>query len=87
MQNALGCSVHRPFSPEALTPVFEVAQLIGKERRIDPMLILVDHRHRIALQPVCRKLGWAPRGLMVVIPRFHTDKLPAAPASVRCSIR
>ena len=41
MQGALDYVTRRyRVSPEALEPVFEVAQLIGKERRIDPLLIV-----------------------------------------------
>ncbi len=77
MQNALGY-VHRRYkvSPEALTPVFEVAQLIGKERRIDPMLILSIIAIESRFNPFAES-SMGAKGLMQVIPRFHTDKLPA----------
>lgn len=77
MQNALGYVQRRyKVSPEALTPVFEVAQLIGKERRIDPMLILSIIAIESRFNPFAES-SMGAKGLMQVIPRFHTDKLPA----------
>lgn len=41
MQGALDYVKRRyKVAPEALVPVFEIAQLIGKEMRIDPLLIV-----------------------------------------------
>ena len=77
MQNALGYVQRRyKVSPEALIPVFEVAQLIGKERRIDPMLILSIIAIESRFNPFAES-SMGAKGLMQVIPRFHTDKLPA----------
>ena len=77
MQNALGYVQRRyKVSPEALTPVFEVAQLIGKERRIDPLLILSIIAIESRFNPFAES-SMGAKGLMQVIPRFHTDKLPA----------
>jgi len=77
MQNALGYVQRRyKVSQEALIPVFEVAQLIGTERRIDPMLILSIIAIESRFNPFAESAMGA-KGLMQVIPRFHTDKLPA----------
>lgn len=77
MQNALGYVQRRyKVSQEALIPVFEVAQLIGTERRIDPLLILSIIAIESRFNPFAESTMGA-KGLMQVIPRFHTDKLPA----------
>ena len=77
MQNALGYVQRRyKVSPEALIPVFEVAQMIGTERRIDPLLILSIIAIESRFNPFAESAMGA-KGLMQVIPRFHTDKLPA----------
>lgn len=77
MQSALGYVQRRyKVSPEALMPVFEVAQLIGKERRIDPLLILSIIAIESRFNPFAES-SMGAKGLMQVIPRFHTDKLPA----------
>ena len=62
-------------SPEALVPVFEVAQLIGKERRIDPLLIVAIIGIESGFNPFAESAMGA-RGLMQIIPRFHRDKVP-----------
>ena len=62
-------------SPEALVPVFQVAQLIGKERRIDPLLIVAIIGIESGFNPFAESAMGA-RGLMQVIPRFHRDKVP-----------
>lgn len=77
MKNALGYVQRRyKVSPEALIPVFEVAQLIGTERRIDPLLILSIIAIESRFNPFAES-SMGAKGLMQVIPRFHTDKLPA----------
>lgn len=77
MRNALGYVQRRyKVSPEALIPVFEVAQIIGTERRIDPLLILSIIAIESRFNPFAESAMGA-KGLMQVIPRFHTDKLPA----------
>lgn len=77
MQNALSYVQRRyKVSPEALIPVFEVAQVIGAERRIDPLLILSIIAIESRFNPFAESAMGA-KGLMQVIPRFHTDKLPA----------
>jgi soluble lytic murein transglycosylase-like protein len=62
-------------SPEAVLPVFEVAETIGRERRIDPLLILAIIGVESGFNPFAESAMGA-RGLMQVIPRFHLDKLP-----------
>lgn len=62
-------------SPEAVMPVFEVAELIGRERRIDPLLILAIIGVESGFNPFAESTMGA-RGLMQVIPRFHMDKVP-----------
>jgi soluble lytic murein transglycosylase-like protein len=76
MQGALGYVKRRyKVSPEALVPVFEVAQLIGKEMRIDPLLIVAIIGIESGFNPFAESAMGA-RGLMQVIPRFHRDKVP-----------
>lgn len=67
-------------SPEAVLPVFEVAELIGKERRIDPLLILAIIGVESGFNPFAES-SMGARGLMQVIPRFHMDKVPAGAGS------
>lgn len=62
-------------SPEAVMPVFEVAELIGRERRIDPLLILAIIGVESGFNPFAESAMGA-RGLMQIIPRFHMDKVP-----------
>jgi hypothetical protein len=62
-------------SQEALMPVFEMAQLIGKERRIDPLLIVAVIGVESGFNPFAESAMGA-QGLMQIIPRFHLDKLP-----------
>ena len=62
-------------SPDALIPVFEMAQLTGKERHIDPLLIVAIIAIESRFNPFAESAMGA-QGLMQVIPRFHKDKLP-----------
>jgi len=62
-------------SPEAVRPIVEAAELIGKERRIDPLLILAIIGIESGFNPFAESSVGA-RGLMQVIPRFHMDKFP-----------
>ena len=76
MQGALDYVARRyRVSQEALQPVFEVAQLVGKERRIDPLLIVAIIGIESSFNPFAESSVGA-QGLMQVIPRFHMDKLP-----------
>ena len=76
MQGALDYVTRRyRVSPDALMPVFEVAQIVGQERRIDPLLIVAI----IAIESRFNPFAESPmgaQGLMQVIPRFHMDKIP-----------
>ena len=76
MQGALDYVKRRyHVSADALEPVFEVAQLIGKERRIDPLLIVAIIGVESGFNPFAES-RFGAQGLMQIIPRFHTDKLP-----------
>ena len=71
MQNALTYVQRRyKVSPEALIPVFEVAQMIGTERRIDPLLILSIIAIESRFNPFAES-SMGAKGLMQVIPRFQ----------------
>jgi len=64
-------------SPEALLPVFEAAQAAGRERRLDPLLIIAV----ISIESRFNPFSQSPMGavgLMQVIPRYHQDKVPKA---------
>ncbi|MDR1710119.1 MAG: transglycosylase SLT domain-containing protein [Candidatus Accumulibacter sp.] len=63
-------------SPEAVLPVFEAAETVGRERRIDPILILAIIGVESSFNPFAESAMGA-RGLMQIIPRFHMDKFPA----------
>lgn len=76
MQAALDYVTRRyRVSPEALVPVFETAQLIGTERRIDPLLIVAVIGIESRFNPFAES-SMGAQGLMQVIPRFHKDKIP-----------
>jgi soluble lytic murein transglycosylase-like protein len=76
MQGALDYVKRRyKVAPDALVPVFEIAQLIGKEMRIDPLLIVAMIGIESGFNPFAESTFGA-RGLMQVIPRFHRDKVP-----------
>jgi len=76
MQGALDYVTRRyRVSPDALMPVFEVAQLVGQERRVDPLLIVAIIGIESGFNPFAESPMGA-QGLMQVIPRFHQDKLP-----------
>lgn len=76
MQSALDYVTRRyRVSPDALVPVFEVAQLVGQERRVDPLLIVAIIGIESGFNPFAESAMGA-QGLMQVIPRYHQDKLP-----------
>lgn len=63
-------------SAEALGPIFEAAQLTGRERRLDPLLIVAIIGIESGFNPFAES-SMGAQGLMQVIPRFHKDKVPA----------
>ena len=76
MQGALNYVTRRyRVSQDALLPVFELAQLIGQERRIDPLLIVAVIGIESGFNPFAESAMGA-QGLMQIIPRFHLDKVP-----------
>ncbi|MFZ4536046.1 lytic transglycosylase domain-containing protein [Propionivibrio sp.] len=76
MQGALDYVTRRyRVSEDALVPVFKMAQLIGKERRIDPLLIVAIIGIESRFNPFAESPMGA-QGLMQIIPRFHKDKVP-----------
>ncbi len=76
MQGALNYVTRRyRVSPEALLPVFQAAQAVGMERRIDPLLIVAVIGVESGFNPFAESPMGA-QGLMQVIPRFHMDKVP-----------
>ena len=62
-------------SPEALGPIFEAAQLTGRERSLDPLIIVAIIGIESGFNPFAQSPKGA-QGLMQVIPRFHRDKVP-----------
>ena len=62
-------------STEALEPIFETAQMAGKDLRIDPLLIIAVIGVESGFNPFSQSVVGA-KGLMQVMPRFHMDKLP-----------
>ncbi len=62
-------------SPAALGPIFEAAQLTGRERRLDPLLIVAIIGVESGFNPFAESAMGA-QGLMQVMPRFHQDKVP-----------
>jgi len=62
-------------APEALVPVFEAAQAVGRERRLDPLLIIAIIGIESRFNPFAESASGA-KGLMQVIPGYHLDKIP-----------
>lgn len=76
MRNALDYVTRRyRVSQKALLPIFEAAQTTGRERGLDPLLIVAIIGIESAFNPLAESTMGA-QGLMQVIPRFHLDKLP-----------
>lgn len=76
MQGALDYVKRRyRVSADAVLPVFEMAQVIGKERRIDPLLIVAIIGIESGFNPFAES-SFGAQGLMQIIPRFHLDKVP-----------
>ncbi len=63
-------------APEALVPIFEAAQRVGRERRLDPLLIIAIIGIESRFNPFAESPMGA-KGLMQVIPGYHLDKVPA----------
>ncbi len=62
-------------STEALQPIFATAQVVGRELRLDPLLIIAVIGVESGFNPFSQSVVGA-KGLMQVMPRFHMDKLP-----------
>ena len=62
-------------STEALQPIFATAQVVGRELRLDPLLIIAVIGVESGFNPFSQSVVGA-QGLMQVMPRFHMDKLP-----------
>ena len=62
-------------APEALVPVFEAAQTVGRERRVDPLLIIAIIGIESRFNPFAES-EFGAKGLMQVIPGYHMDKVP-----------
>ena len=62
-------------APEALVPVFEAAQVVGRERHLDPLLIIAIIGIESRFNPFAESPSGA-KGLMQVIPGYHLDKVP-----------
>ena len=70
-------SVARRFrvSNQALLPIFEAAQVAGRERNLDPVLLIAIISVESSFNPYSQSVVGA-QGLMQVMPRFHQDKIP-----------
>ena len=62
-------------APEALFPVFEAAQTVAREHRLDPLLIIAIIGIESRFNPFAESAVGA-KGLMQVIPGYHLDKVP-----------
>ena len=62
-------------SADALRPVFEAAQVVGQERRIDPLLIVAIIGIESGFKSDAKSAGGG-HGLMQIIPRYHLNKIP-----------
>ena len=87
MQGALDYVKRRyRVSPDAVTPVFEVAQRIGLERRIDPLLIVAIIGIESGFNPFAESPMGA-QGLMQIIPRYIRRSCLKVPETKPCSTR
>jgi soluble lytic murein transglycosylase-like protein len=76
MYNALDYVTRRyRVSQKALLPIFEAAQLTGRERGLDPLLIVAIIGIESGFNPLAES-SMGAQGLMQIIPRFHQEKLP-----------
>jgi soluble lytic murein transglycosylase-like protein len=62
-------------SSEALLPIFRTVQTIGRERQLDPLLIVAIIGIESRFNPFSESPVGA-LGLMQVISRFHIEKFP-----------
>ena len=62
-------------SKDAILPLFEAVQRIGKERSIDPLLIVALIGIESGFNPEV-KSATGGHGLMQIIPRYHLGKIP-----------
>lgn len=62
-------------STDALQPIFETAQVTGRQLHLDPLLIIAVIGVESGFNPFSQSVFGA-QGLMQVVPRFHMDKLP-----------
>lgn len=69
-------------SAEALRPIFHTVQLTGRERDVDPLLLVAIIGIESGFNPFSESAMGA-LGLMQVVPRFHRNKLPAGAAKSR----
>lgn len=60
---------------DALLPIFATAQAVGHDLKLDPLLIIAVIGVESGFNPFSQS-GYGAQGLMQVVPRFHTDKLP-----------
>lgn len=76
MQQALHYVARRyRVSNEVLVPIFLTAQDSARELGLDPLLIIAVIGVESSFNPFSQSVVGA-QGLMQVMPRFHTDKLP-----------
>lgn len=62
-------------SAAALMPIFEAAEAAGRERNIDPLLLIAVIGIESGFNPYSQSVLGA-QGLMQIIPRFYLDKVP-----------
>lgn len=75
MKAALDYVVQRyRVSADALQPVFEAAQSAGRERQLDPLLLIAVISIESRFNPFSQSPMGA-QGLMQIIPRYHQDKV------------
>ena len=56
-------------------PIFEAAEAAGRERNIDPLLLIAVIGIESGFNPYSQSVLGA-QGLMQIIPRFYLDKVP-----------
>ena len=67
-------------SAEAVRPIFEAAHQVGREKSIDPLLIVAMIGIESSFNPLAES-SFGAQGLMQVVPRFHQDKVPQGAGS------